>query len=98
MTQQGSATDVRVTRDDEQGRFNAYIGDEFAGAIEYELGDGVIVMIHTEVDPEHQGQGVASRLVAGALDQVRDAGLKVAAQCSYVASFLREHPEYADLE
>jgi uncharacterized protein len=63
----------------------------------YKIDDGVATFIHTEVPPELGGQGVGSRLVKGALDQVRADGLKVIAQCPFVKAWIGKHPEYADL-
>jgi predicted GNAT family acetyltransferase len=63
----------------------------------YAIADGVITFIHTEVPPELGGKGVGSKLVKGALDQVRAGGLKVIAQCPFVKAYVDKHPEYADL-
>ncbi len=43
------------------------------------------------------GQGIGSKLVKGALDQVRADGLKVVAQCPFVRGWIEKHPDYADL-
>lgn len=71
--------------------------DGHLAATYYELADGVITFVHTEVPPELGGQGVGSKLVKGALDQVRARGLKVVAQCPFVKAWIDKHPEYADL-
>jgi predicted GNAT family acetyltransferase len=63
----------------------------------YAVADGVITFIHTEVPPELGGKGVGSKLIAGALDQVRSEGLKVIAQCPFVKAYIDKHPDYADL-
>ena len=63
----------------------------------YKIEDGVITFIHTEVPPELAGKGVGSKLVQGALDQVRADGLKVIPQCPFVHAYIDKHPEYADL-
>jgi predicted GNAT family acetyltransferase len=63
----------------------------------YKIADGVITFIHTEVPEELGGKGVGSKLVKGALDQVRSKGLKVIAQCPFVKAYIDKHPEYADL-
>jgi predicted GNAT family acetyltransferase len=54
-------------------------------------------MDYTGVPPELQGQGLAALLVQTALDWARQEGLKVVAQCSYVAVYMRRHPETHDL-
>ena len=63
----------------------------------YKIADGVITFIHTEVPSELAGKGVGSKLVKGALDQVRSEGLKVIAQCPFVKAYIDKHGEYADL-
>jgi predicted GNAT family acetyltransferase len=49
------------------------------------------------VPSELGGKGIGSRLIKGALDQVRADGLKVIAQCAFVEAYIERHPEYADL-
>jgi hypothetical protein len=63
----------------------------------YEIADGVITFVHTEVPPEFGGKGIGSRLIKGALDQVRADGLKVIAKCPFVKAYIEKHPDYADL-
>jgi uncharacterized protein len=71
--------------------------DGHLAATYYSIADGVITFIHTEVPPELGGKGVGSRLVKGALDQVRADGLKVIAECPFVKAYIEKHAEYADL-
>lgn len=63
----------------------------------YRRAPGVITFIHTEVPESMKGGGVGSRLIKGALDMVRAEGLRVVAQCPFVAAYIGKHPEYADL-
>jgi hypothetical protein len=63
----------------------------------YNIANGVITFIHTEVPPELGGKGIGSKLIRGALDQVRGDGLRVIAQCPFVKAFIEKHPDYADL-
>jgi len=63
----------------------------------YTLADGVITFTHTETPPAARGRGMASRLVAGALQASRARGLRVVPQCSFVRAYLARHPQFADL-
>jgi uncharacterized protein len=63
----------------------------------YRLNDGVMWMNHTGVPPALEGRGLASQLVAAAVAHARQHGLKIKPVCSYVAVWLRRHPEAADL-
>jgi hypothetical protein len=40
---------------------------------------------------------VGGRLVAGALDDVRERGLTVTVYCRFANAYIQRHPEYADL-
>ena len=57
----------------------------------------VLQLVHTEVPEELEGRGLASKLVQGALDDIRAQGQKIEPRCSYVSAWLRRHPAYQDL-
>lgn len=87
-----------VVRDNpEERRYEILRDGEVVGGILYRAAPGVIVLVHTEVAPTEEGQGVGSRLVRGALDDIRSRGLRVAPVCPFVAAYLRRHPEQRDL-
>ena len=85
-----------VTNNRAQHRYELTIDGHLA-ATYYRIADGVITFEHTEVPPELGGKGIGSKLIKGALDQVRADGLKVIAQCPFVKGYIEKHPEYADL-
>ena len=89
--------DVRVVDNPEQQRYELWLGATRAGLIQYRCEPGTIVLVHTEVDPAFEGQGLGARLVAGALDDLRARGRRLVAVCPFVRAYLRHHPEYADL-
>ena len=67
------------------------------GVCSYSRQGDVLVLHHTEVPPALQGQGVAAELVAATLAWAREQGLRVRPTCSYVASYMRRHPQTLDL-
>ena len=71
--------------------------DGILAVANYRLAGNVITFTHTEVPPQARGHGLASRLIASALEAVRARGLKVIAHCSFVRDFLAKHPGYHDL-
>ena len=71
--------------------------DAVLAVANYRLAEGVITFTHTEVPPQARGEGLASRLIAGALESARARELKVVAQCSFVRDYLTKHPEFHDL-
>jgi len=56
-----------------------------------------IVFTHTEVPEALEGRGHGSRLIRGALADVRAQGRKIVAECAFVAAYLDRHPEERDL-
>jgi len=84
-----------VHRPDVHG-FEATV-DGHVGRLDYEMHEGVLTIVHTEVDPALEGRGVAGALVRAALDHARANGLKVRARCAYAASYMDRHPESMSL-
>ena len=78
------------------GRFEVVVDGQRCVA-DYQMIDQVMWMTHTEVPTALNGRGLAARLVATALDHARAQGLKVRPRCSYVAAYMRRHPETLDL-
>ncbi len=87
--------EIRDNRD--LNRYEASVDGALAGWIDYRPRDGWLILVHTEVPPAFSGRGVAARLVAGALDDLRARGLKLTPQCPFVAAYIRAHPAYQDL-
>jgi uncharacterized protein len=85
-----------VVHDPSQHRYQLTVDGHIA-ATYYEIGGGVITFVHTEVPPELGGKGIGSKLIKGALDQVRADGLKVVAQCPFVKAFIDKNAAYQDL-
>ena len=91
-------TQITVRDNPDEQRFEALDDSgELLAISTYRRYDDRIVFVHTEVDDDAEGQGVGSDLVRTALDQVREEGLRVVAQCPFVKEWIRRHPDYADL-
>ena len=65
--------------------------------IRYVREPGTVVLVHTEIEPKAEGQGVGSQLVAGALADIRSRGLKLVPVCPFVRAYIVQHSEYDDL-
>jgi uncharacterized protein len=89
--------ETKVVRNGDESQYELWVGDALAGVITFRLRPGRVVLIHTEVDERFEGQGLGSRLVSGALDDLRAQGLQVTPLCPFAASYIEEHPEYAEL-
>lgn len=91
-----SLDDVQVVHNEAQNRFEATINGQLS-VLDYALEDGRILYTHTGVPAAQRGRGVAAKLAQAALEYARENNLAVVPLCSYVASYIRRHPEYKPL-
>lgn len=91
-------SDVLVTNNEAEKRYEARVEGDLAGAAYYDSADDLIVFTHTEVDEAFEGHGVGSALARAALDDVRaDGRRKVIARCPFIRGWIDRHPDYQDL-
>lgn len=91
-------SDVQVTDNPDESRYEARLDGELAGFAEYRLSDGLITFTHTEVDSSYEGKGVGSGLVRQSLDDVRTKGERdVRLLCPFYRGWIDKHPDYQDL-
>ena len=63
----------------------------------YRLSPGIMTLTHTEVRADLNGRGIGSRLAHGVLEAARERGLKVVPRCSFIRTYIANHPEFSDL-
>lgn len=92
-------SDVTVTNNPQENRYEATVDGALAGFAEYQLTDELVVMTHTEVDRAFEGRGVGGALAQFALDDIRGQGTrKVLPICPFIKAWIVKHPDYADLQ
>ena len=87
--------DATVVDVPEEGRYELRLGDRVIGHAAYHRRDGRIAFTHTEVDSACEGRGFGAKLVGDALADARGRGLEIVPLCSFVAAYLRRHPQAA---
>lgn len=87
-------SDVRTDHDESESRYLLSLDGEVIGELRYRDHDDRRIFTHSEVLPEHEGQGYGTRMVRAALDDTIAGGLKPIGRCSMVRHFLAEHPDY----
>ncbi len=86
-----------ITDNPDQHRYEIRVDDELAGFVQYRRREGLIALIHTEIDSRFEGRGLASQLIAAVLDEARAAGVWVFPFCPFVNGYISRHPAYVDL-
>lgn len=76
-------------------RYELFDGDTVIGMTVYGLPDtGHVDFVHTEVDPDYSGRGLAGVLTEAAVKDVQSQGKRVIPHCPYVRNWLRKHAEF----
>jgi predicted GNAT family acetyltransferase len=83
---------VTVVDNSAESRLEARVGDS-VGYLIYRIVGDRLVLVHTEVPPQLEGQGVGGALVTAGLDLARERGLTVVARCPFARSWLERHPD-----
>jgi len=91
-----SIDNVKIVNNETTSRFETQVDGKTA-FLAYRRADKTVVFEHTEVPPALEGRGLAARLTRTALEYAKSQQLRVIPQCSYVASYIRKHPEYQEL-
>lgn len=87
---------MAITHNQAAKRFETTI-DGQTGYISYQQRGASLIYDHTIVPQSLGGKGVGSALVKHALNYAREQDKKVVPQCSFVASYIDNHPAYQDL-
>jgi uncharacterized protein len=88
---------LEVRDDPAQARYELLADGHLVGFTEYDERDGLFVFPHTVITAPVRGAGYGETLVRGALDDARRRGWRIVPECPFVAHFVADHPEYADL-
>ncbi len=88
---------AEVTDNPDRNRYEIREDGRLAGFSRYRDEEGVRVFMHTEIHPDFEGAGLGRVLAQEALEDVRRQGRRVAAECPFIASYIRDHPEVQDL-
>ncbi|MEP7161768.1 MAG: GNAT family N-acetyltransferase [Dermatophilaceae bacterium] len=90
-------SDVTVTKNEAQSRWEAQVDGELVGTASYRVAGDSIVFDHTDVPTKFGGRGIAGQLAKASLDDARAQGKKVVPQCSFYAKYIAKNAQYADL-
>lgn len=98
MRERTATAESETVRDNaERARYELELDGTVIAILTYRRQGNVLWLMHAEVDRALEGRGYASRLTQRALDAVRERGLRVRPVCGFVVSYIRRHPQYADL-
>ena len=89
---------TELRKNSQRLRFEYWVDGVLLGISDYSIRtDGAVIIPHTEIDPAHGGQGHGTTMVRRVLDVLRSEGTNVVPACPFVAAFIDDHPDYADM-
>jgi predicted GNAT family acetyltransferase len=94
---QTDKTGAPTTVSAESDRFTIAVDGQEVGKLEFRDSGDRRVFTHTEVDDNYEGRGLATILIGEALQETRDAGLRIVAECPTVANYVSKHDEFSDV-
>lgn len=74
-------------------RFELRWQGEVLAFASYLDGEGSVVIPHVETLGTHRGRGHATRLMDGIIEILQADGRTIVANCSFAASYMRDHPQ-----
>lgn len=89
--------EYKISHNQTENRFEALSNQEIIGVVNYDKEDDVIIVTHTGVEPEYEGQGIAGALTKEVLAYITKNSLKITPLCSYTKAYINRHPEYESL-
>ena len=96
--EQAAGAQPEFAHDAEARQYELRLEGQVIGLARYRIQDNAVRFTHTEVNTEHQGKGLASRLAAYALDDVKSRGMKAVPVCPFIARYIEKHEkEYGAL-
>src|SRR5438128_11962006 len=90
-----SAVEPEAVRDDAPHNHFVIERDGAVAQLVYEVDDGRLLVLHTEVPDAFQGHGVGGQLVTAAVDKARAEKLTIVPWCPFARGWLRRHPDVA---
>ena len=91
-----TADEPAVRHDAAEQRYELLLDGRVIGRIDYRVRPERVALVHTEIEPSLRGRGLGTRLVEGALRDLRERGVRVVPLCPFIAGYIRHHPGSAE--
>jgi len=87
---------VEIANNKEKGRFEIRLGNDYA-FVDYRWRNEVFELMYIFVPVHYRGKGISEELIKHVLDFALENNLQINVYCSWIAGFVRSHPEYLPL-
>ena len=87
-----ATSDISIIVNEKQQRFETTAGDEKA-YIDFQWHNEKLVLLYVYVPIPYRGKGYSKALIEYAMQYARERNVKVDVYCSFIARYMRLHPE-----
>lgn len=88
---------IEFEEDNTRGRFFADLGEGHVAEMTFVRNHNQMIIDHTRVPKQFEGQGIAAKLVVEGVEFARKNKRKIVAVCSYVVVQFKRHKDWADV-
>lgn len=90
--------EIKQKETEGKGMFYIEKNGDIVAELTYTMRDNnVMALDHSETEPSHTGEGLASSLVKHSVEHARKNNLMIDPLCDYAASQFKKHEEYHDV-
>ncbi|MFG6150461.1 GNAT family N-acetyltransferase [Halobacillus sp. B23F22_1] len=82
---------------EDKGRFYIKEENQTIAELAFEEEGPLIIITHTQVNPQNQGEGLATELVAHTVQYARENDKKIKPVCSFAEQVLKDEQKYHDV-
>lgn len=88
---------IEFEEDSNRGRFFAHLDDGHLAEMTFVRNHNQMIIDHTRVPKQFEGQGIAAKLVVEGVEYARKNKRKIVPVCSYVVAQFKRHKDWADV-
>ena len=90
--------EILLKEDGSKGFATAQKDNKRAGMMSYSIaGEDLIIIDHTEVEPEYNGKGVGKQLLYKIVDMAREKNIKIIPLCPFAAKMFKKLDDIKDV-
>lgn len=89
---------IELKENDSKGLAIALENQKHIGTITYSIaGPALIIIDHTEVNPEYNGKGIGKKILFKIVEMAREKNIKIIPLCPFAASMFRKVEDIKDV-
>ncbi len=90
--------EIEIKEEENKGAAIAKIAEQKAGLMSYSIaGNDLLIIDHTEVEPEYKGEGVGKKLLYAIVEMAREKQIKILPLCPFANAMFKKLDDINDV-